>query len=188
MYVASYTYTPHKWAQTMKNRRQHTEIHPPLPKSPAPNFTVHTLGQYQEFLSDCRTYVQVLWSRLSSGCVAVKWCTCYFVTVALKSYTLASSTTMFITAYVWIYIYSYYIYIMYIYIMSWAWSSHCPQGPTNRMPSKCKWFQSYISGWSQYVTYNGVKSPTKQIKCVFPQGSIFGRLLFLAYTWCAKCV
>ena len=42
-----------------------------------------------------------------------------------------------------------------------------------------KWFDSCLSNRLQYVTYNNVKSDKENVKCVVPQGSILGPLLFL---------
>ena len=44
-----------------------------------------------------------------------------------------------------------------------------------------KWFQSYLSGRSQYVTINGKSSNSSQLTCGVPQGSVLGPVLFTTY-------
>ena len=42
-----------------------------------------------------------------------------------------------------------------------------------------KWFESYLSGKTQYVVFDGVQSETHRVDCGVPQGSILGPLLFI---------
>ena len=42
-----------------------------------------------------------------------------------------------------------------------------------------KWFEDYLTGRTQYVIYDGIKSEVKEVKCGVPQGSILGPLLFI---------
>ena len=44
-----------------------------------------------------------------------------------------------------------------------------------------KWFESYLTGRTQYVAFNGTNSDTHYVKCGVPQGSILGPLLFIFY-------
>ena len=44
-----------------------------------------------------------------------------------------------------------------------------------------KWFESYLTDRSQYVTYDGIKSNTLFLNCGVPQGSILGPLLFIIF-------
>ena len=44
-----------------------------------------------------------------------------------------------------------------------------------------QWCQGYLTEQQQFVTNNGVSSHKKRIKCVVPQGSTLGPLLFLVY-------
>ena len=44
-----------------------------------------------------------------------------------------------------------------------------------------KWIKSYFSCRQQFVQFNDVCSTTQTIKCIVPQGSILGPLLFILY-------
>ena len=44
-----------------------------------------------------------------------------------------------------------------------------------------KWFESYLTDRSQFVTYDGIQSEINSVKCGVPQGSILGPLLFIIH-------
>ena len=45
-----------------------------------------------------------------------------------------------------------------------------------------EWITSYLTGRSQYVRYNGLKSRVALIACGVPQGSVLGPLYYILYT------
>ena len=45
-----------------------------------------------------------------------------------------------------------------------------------------EWIASYLTGRSQYVRYNGMKSRVASIACGVPQGSVLGPLYYILYT------
>ena len=42
-----------------------------------------------------------------------------------------------------------------------------------------KWFESYLTGRTQYVAFNGTNSDIHYVKCGVPQGSILGPIVFI---------
>ena len=45
-----------------------------------------------------------------------------------------------------------------------------------------KWFRSYLTNRTEYILFNGVKSPVRNVMHGVPQGYVLGPLLFLLYT------
>ena len=51
-----------------------------------------------------------------------------------------------------------------------------------------KWFQSYLSGRTQYAEYNGILSEKANVLWGVPQGSVLSPLLYLIYTFDMKFI
>ena len=48
--------------------------------------------------------------------------------------------------------------------------------------SALKWFRSYLTNLTEYILFNGNKSPVRTVTHGVPQGSVLGPLLFVLYT------
>ena len=45
-----------------------------------------------------------------------------------------------------------------------------------------EWFRSYLTNRSQFALIEGCRSQSRELKCVVPQGSVLGPILFVLYT------
>ena len=45
-----------------------------------------------------------------------------------------------------------------------------------------EWFECYLAGRTQYITYGCINSDTSFLMCGVPQGCILGPLLFIIFT------
>ena len=59
---------------------------------------------------------------------------------------------------------------------------NCLQIPFGIRGNVLSWILSFISQWTQIVSFNGKQSNKSAVVCGIPQGSILGLMLFLLYT------